>query len=104
MSGYFLQCDDCHHVVDLEHEITKADIGTPCPVCESDMLTERDFKAFRRIRWVFKVLEFFGLARKEPRDENDITIRVHHHNGRTTVDRIDANFYGREGDVHIGPR
>lgn len=88
MNGFFLQCDDCHHRVELEGEITKEHIGTPCPVCNSNMLTEPDFKVFRRMRRFFKVLEFFGLARREPRDENDVAVIVKSVNGRPTLTEV----------------
>jgi hypothetical protein len=85
---FTLHCDDCHHEVDYLGKMTAEHIGTPCPICGSDMLTEADYKVGRRVQVVMAILAFFGLARKVPRDDSDAHVSVHHHAGKTTVSRL----------------
>jgi predicted RNA-binding Zn-ribbon protein involved in translation (DUF1610 family) len=48
-----LQCDSCHHEVDVE-AITKDLIGTPCPVCGDSMLTPEHWRSYQRVRvWIW---------------------------------------------------
>lgn len=101
--SFFLRCDvpDCQHEVFYDRRMEASDIGTPCPVCGSDMLTAADFKAYKRISRVMSVLEFFGLVKRlnngdEIAPGNQL-MRVHHHNGVTTTKSYptDGHFDGR---------
>lgn len=87
--SFFLHCDSCHHEVHYRGSMTRAHIGTPCPVCQSDMLTEADFKAGRRIQRLLRVLEFFGLVKpNQPGDTvgpDETRLSVRHHQGKTRI-------------------
>ena len=84
---FTLHCDDCHHEVDYQGKMTAEHVGTPCPVCGSDMLTDQDFKVGRRVQFVLAILSFFGLVRKEKRDENDVAVGFQSVAGRVVVKR-----------------
>lgn len=53
-----LHCDDCHEEVVIEG-ITPDLIGTPCPRCHSSMLTETDYRAWKRMEWRFRLSALF---------------------------------------------
>jgi hypothetical protein len=62
-----LVCDACHHIEDIDR-VSRAHVNKPCPVCHSNMLTEEDFREYRRIEkrliWMARIarlLNFFGL-------------------------------------------
>ncbi|PZR92032.1 MAG: hypothetical protein DI537_14495 [Stutzerimonas stutzeri] len=89
---FTLHCDDCHHEVDIQGKLTAEHIGTPCPVCGSDMLTEADFNTGRRMRFVLAILAFFGLAKRVDRDapvpSGMSKIEWHAHEGTMKVTRL----------------
>lgn len=68
--------------------MTRKHIGTPCPECGADMLTEADYKVGARIQFLMSVLQFFGLARRARRHDSDVLVRTHYHNGQTTITEI----------------
>lgn len=41
----YLKCDACDHHETVP-QITQAEVGTPCPKCGADMLTQEDYDAF----------------------------------------------------------
>ena len=69
--------------------MTLAHIGTPCPVCQADMLTEDDFRSGRRIQFLIRVLEFFRLVwPSSPGDTvgpDKTRLSVHHHKRKTRI-------------------
>ena len=89
----YLKCDrhGCDHVEEVEN-ITKDLIGTPCPECGANLLTEKDYKAFRRMMIVLKPFKWLGLLKEidptEPVEEGRVDMSFHHHNGKTTIEEI----------------
>mgnify|MGYP000883712058 CR=1 FL=1 len=63
--------------------MTRAHIGTPCPVCGENMLTEADYKLGKRVMFFIGIAEFFGLVRRHQPgefvgpDEKRISINPH---------------------------
>lgn len=61
--NFTLHCDDCHHEVSIEGQLGREHVGWPCPVCNSNMLDEADYRAGRVALKIIAFLSFFGLAR-----------------------------------------
>jgi hypothetical protein len=62
-----LHCDSCHEEVEIDR-VSLAWVDTPCPVCQSNMLPEEDFREYCRVEhrlvWMerfARFLNFFGL-------------------------------------------
>lgn len=63
-------------------------IGMPCPKCDSNMLTRRDFEGGEQLLRVAAFLnKWFGWLGKDPKKNPEAFRRValHHHNGKTTT-------------------
>lgn len=93
MQGQYLKCDACDYVTgNLGRDLTKADIGTPCPKCGADMLTERDFNDFvgqmAAIAFVNKATEM--LADAIGLETKRVRLNIHTHNGVQTIVTQDA--------------
>jgi len=86
-----LHCDNPRCGFDLPKGPFKAEmIGTPCPRCDSNMLTREDYEAtmkfFRFVDWMNK---WFGwLGTESPRDARMNKMRVQHHAGKTIIEHI----------------
>ncbi|MCW2275107.1 hypothetical protein GJ654_10265 [Rhodoblastus acidophilus] len=52
-----LHCDACGYDLPEPQPFTEALIGTPCPKCGADMLTESDFNATMKL---FRSVDFFN--------------------------------------------
>lgn len=68
----YIKCDrvGCGYVLPVP-KITKNLVGTPCPHCGSNMLTESDFKQWQYVAaavklsdWVRRLFKFFGIKLK----------------------------------------
>ena len=44
----YLKCDNlgCSGLIEFDRDLVDSDVGTPCPICSSDMLTLPDFKQY----------------------------------------------------------
>jgi len=83
---FILHCDVCGEDTKYLGRMEARHIGTPCPACGADTLTEGDFKTGIRVLRVIKVLEFLGLAKRVRADEEapahlTHSMRVKVHNG-----------------------
>lgn len=86
-TGSYLKCDACEYVtVNLERDLTKEDVGSLCPKCGADMLTQSDFETYvgymGAIAAINKASELIGIDASGPR----LHVRVHNHNGKTTIE------------------
>lgn len=83
---FTLHCDVCGEDTKYLGQMERRHIGTPCPACSADTLTEGDYRTGIRVLRVIKVLEFLGLAKRvQPGEEapSHLTheMRVKVHNG-----------------------
>lgn len=88
-----LHCDNprCGHVLGTPLEWGPQLIGLPCPRCDSNMLTRKDYEStermFHLIAWVNK---WFGwLGSEYSPDKFPATVGVRHHDGKVTFDLKD---------------
>ncbi|MGV1754762.1 hypothetical protein [Agrobacterium sp. CG674] len=90
--SFYLTCDECGHNVDFACDMTRDHIGYPCPRCAADMLTEEDFLVGVQLMAMNKTLIALGLARQghrgEAPGEGEEMVRVHHHAGKTTIEKL----------------
>lgn len=89
-----LHCDDCSYDLPENQPFTRDLIGTPCPKCGADMLTERDYedgaRMFRIVDRINAFFAFFGIGRETPRPEwKRNSIQVKSHNGAITLRRTE---------------
>lgn len=84
--NFILVCDSCHHSVARE-QITKDDIGFPCPVCDEPMFTAGEWRAWRRFRFWERVGLFLHhlFPRQFPLEEITVLLRQ---NGTYSVRRV----------------
>lgn len=87
--GAYLKCDACPYVSSkMPRDLTKADIGTPCPDCGADMLTARDFYDYSHqlaaIAYLNKTTELLG--EKLGIETKQIRISIHTHDGNLTIE------------------
>lgn len=87
-----LHCDNprCGH--DLPKGPFKPElIGTPCPKCDSNMLTREDYEVTMKFfRWIDWLNKWFGwLGTESPSDpRTHFKMTVQHHDGKTIIERI----------------
>lgn len=82
-----LHCDSCGYDLPELQPFTVALIGTPCPKCGADMLTEKDYlstiRMFRVIDWINK---WFGwLGTENPPAKKGHSVAVRHHDGEVFI-------------------
>lgn len=83
MKGLYLVCDaeGCDHRQDVD-DITADMIGTPCPKCGANLLTEQDYRTFSAMMPAFEMAEqverALGLERttdNDPETTHIVSIR-----------------------------
>lgn len=85
--GQFLQCDaaGCDHREDVD-EYGPHLIGTPCPKCGADMLTQQDFDDFEPLRVMIETLKKMGLASDDSDGvQSPVSLSLHQHAGTMTA-------------------
>jgi len=91
--NFYLLCDVCGHKEHYEEEMTRKFIGTPCPACGANMLTEADYKLGRRVRFVLRIFEFLGLMRRGAINETpgpgERKLQIHGHKSKVTLTEIE---------------
>ena len=87
-----LRCDNprCGHV--LSGQTWGAHlIGYPCPKCDSNMLTRRDYEGVERvrarIRWLNRWFGWLG-SKNLATDRRAKRVSIHHHNGEITFKQL----------------
>lgn len=83
-----LHCDACGYDLPERQPFTRDLIGTPCPECGADMLTERDYRdtarIFAVIDWLNKCFGWLGHTKDEAK-AHGVSIRHKVHNGVHTI-------------------
>ncbi len=84
-----LHCDNPRCGFDLPSgPFSEKLIGTPCPKCDSNMLTRSDYEAMIKIfGWIDWANKWFGwLGTENPRDPSlRQGVSIQHHAGKTTI-------------------
>lgn len=83
MGDEVLNCDNagCGHVEQVG-TITEVMVGTPCPKCGSDLLTEKDWNAWK----VYRQMMEFAREISPPDDgAGMVNMGVGLHNGKVTI-------------------
>lgn len=78
-----LLCDACGEQQPVE-ALTEALVGTPCPRCNANMLTQQDYDDGRKMFEAIKVLEALGLAKLMP-ERTAETFGINPHGGKLTI-------------------
>ena len=91
---FYLLCDECGHEEFYEGRMTRDHIGTPCPKCDADMLTEDDFALGMQVQVAMEFLQMAGIAETiGPHDKADPEkklLRFGAHKGVITIDQNEA--------------
>lgn len=78
-----LHCDTCGYDQPDKKSITVDLIGTPCPKCGANMLTEQDFHSAVRMMGVFDwINKWLGWLGTEEPPESGLALSIKTHNGK----------------------
>lgn len=79
-----LHCDDCGYDIPEPQAFTPKLIGTPCPKCGANMLTEEDYKSTERLLGAIDIANtmlgpIFGKEENavEENDGDKINVKIH---------------------------
>lgn len=64
-------------------------LNKPCPKCNSNLLTEKDYKAFKSLIKFVNIINFlFGWITYLIPLKEKTTVSIHHHEGKTTIEEV----------------
>lgn len=90
-AGSYLKCDACPYVSPkMPRDLNASDVGTLCPDCGADMLTEGDFAHYVGIVAVTSAINTASRLMGLDTSGERVAIRTHMHAGKTTVTKLDA--------------
>ena len=87
----YLKCDrkGCDHTQEVT-DITEELVGTPCPKCGDNLLTEADYRVWRRLWRIIRVFQWLRLLKPadptKPLPKGSVEMSFHHHKGKTTIE------------------
>lgn len=85
-----IMCDNpsCTYTVPSIDNNIKEYINKPCPNCNSNLLTENDYKNFITFTKVVNVINFlFGWITYIISLKETSSVSIHHHEGKTTIEK-----------------